>query len=133
MGFFKRIFGICETRPPLDAGCWTYGNGKVEVDLGRAPELGRREGAIRLEGGGLPERILVFQGNDGEFHALVNKCMHMGRRIDPLAGSSNVRCCSVSKSTYDYTGKVISGPAKGPLTSLPVKSENGRLVIGLRL
>lgn len=102
---------------------------RIEIDLNRVPELSNSGSAIRLEGGGLPERILVVHGNDGEFHAFRNKCMHGGRRIDPLPGNSSVRSCSVSKATYDYSGKVISGPAKGPLEKYPTRKENGKLVV----
>ena len=129
MGIFKRILGICETKPPEDSGCWKYSQGKVEIELAREPRLSNRDGAIRLEGKQLPEKILLLQGNDGKFYAFKNKCTHMGRRIDPLTGTASLRCCSVSKSTFDYTGKVISGPAKGPLLPLKVETKKGILTI----
>ena len=129
MGFFARIFGICKTKPPADSDCWNYSGGNVDIELGRAPELSEKGGAIRLEGKGLPQKVLVIHGVDGRFHAFGNKCTHMGRRIDPLADTEAVRCCSVSKSTYDYTGKVISGAAKAPLNTFEVKTEEDKLVI----
>ena len=129
MGLLKRIFGICETKPPSDARCWRYSGGKVEIQLERAAELSNRGGAIRLEGRELPERVLILNGDDGNFHAFKNKCTHMGRRIDPVDGHGAVQCCSLSKSTFNYTGEMISGPAKGPLTSFKVESEDGKLII----
>jgi len=129
MGLLKRIFGICETKPPSDATCWRYSGGKIEIELERAPELSNRGGAIRLEGRELPERVLIVNGDDGNYHAFKNKCTHMGRRIDPVNGHGAVRCCSLSKSTFNYTGETISGPAKGPLTSFKVESEDGKLII----
>ena len=130
MGIFARIFGICKTKPPADAGCWNYSEGKVEIELERAPELSKPGEAIRLEGMGLPERVLVIHGDDGQFHAFRNKCTHMGgRRIDPLPGTADIRCCSVSKSTYNLSGEVVSGPAKGPLKTYPVKTEDNKLII----
>lgn len=129
MGLLKRIFGICETKPPSDARCWRYSGGKIEIQLDRAPELSNRGGAIRLEGKELPERVLILNGDDGNFHAFKNKCTHMGRRIDPVNGHGAVQCCSLSKSTFNYTGEMISGPAKGPLTSFKVESEDGKLII----
>jgi nitrite reductase/ring-hydroxylating ferredoxin subunit len=131
MGFIKRILGICETKPPKDASCWSYSGNKIEIDLSRAPELDPEGGALRLEGRGLPERVLLVHGRDGEFHAYRNRCTHMGRRLDPLPGNKTVQCCSVSKSGFGYSGSVISGPAKGPLTLFPVQSRKGSLLISI--
>jgi nitrite reductase/ring-hydroxylating ferredoxin subunit len=132
MGLFARIFGICETKPPKDDGCWTYARGTVEIELVRAPELAESGGAIRIKGRGLQENLLVLHGVDGRFYVFGNRCTHMGRRLDPVAGSEAVRCCSISKSTYDYEGRVISGPAKGPLKTFPVSREDGKVIIPVR-
>jgi len=131
MGLLKRILGICETQPPADAGCWQVKEGQVEIELARAPELSAPGGAVRLEGQGLPMRVLVVHGPDNRYLAFHNKCTHGGRRIDPLPGTDQVRCCSVSKSTFDYEGRVVSGPAKGPLTPFPVTAEGGALRIAI--
>ncbi len=131
MGFISRILGIPKTKKPADPGCWQYNDGRVEVDLNRTPELSGKGGAIRLEGSGLPLRVLVFQGEDGEFHAWKNKCTHAGRRLDPLPGQPQVECCSVNKSKFEYDGDKKAGPAKGPVTVLPLQQEDGRLVIDL--
>jgi len=131
MGLFKRIFGICETKAPSDGKCWKVAEGKVEIELARVPELQSKEGAIRLEGGGLPERVLVVHGTDGRFYAFRNNCTHFGRRIDPLPGQPQVRCCSLSKSTFDYRGERVSGPARRTLTTYKVEVENGVLIISL--
>jgi nitrite reductase/ring-hydroxylating ferredoxin subunit len=129
MSILKRILGICETKPPLDPWCWTHQNGRIEIDLPRAPELSRPGGAIRLEGQALPERVLIVYGTDGQFHAFRNKCRHMGRRMDPIPASAKIRCCSVSIATYDYSGKVVLGPARGPLKTYRVEAAEGKITI----
>ncbi len=129
---FQRILGICATKPPADEGCWKHEDGKVIVDLSRAPELSRENGAIRLEKKGLPERVLIFRGSDGQYHAFRNKCAHAGRRLDPVPGAEQVQCCSVGGSHYDYQGKVLSGMAKGNVSIYQVTTEDGRLVIPLQ-
>ena len=132
MTILKRIFGICETGKPEDAGAWKFSNGKVEIEWSRVPELRTPCGAVRLEGRGLPERILVVYGIDGQFHAFKNRCPHMGRRLDPVVGSAAVRCCSLFISTFDYTGNVMSGPAKESLKRFRVETQKCKVVISLK-
>ena len=131
MGLFKRIFGICETRPPANEGCWKHSKGEIEITLDMAPELSEPGSAVRLERRGLPDRILVIKGDDGNFRAFKNRCTHMGRRIDPVEGSSSLKCCSVSGSLYDNSGKKLLGPAKKPLTPYKVRQEENRLIVFL--
>lgn len=128
---FQRFLGICVTKPPSDEGCWTFENGKVVVDLSRAPELTEKGGAIRLESKGLPDRVLVIQGDDGEYYAFRNRCAHMKRRMDPIPGAKQVQCCSVGKSTFDYEGTRVSGSAKENIEPYAVTVEDGKLVIAV--
>jgi len=128
---FQRIFGIAATAPPADEGCWTFSDGRIEIDLSRVPELSEPGKAIRLEKKHLPERVLIVHGDDGHFHAFRNRCKHMGRRLDPVPGTQTVQCCSVNKTTYDYGGKVLFGPAKNPLDVRQVQIEDGRLIVML--
>jgi nitrite reductase/ring-hydroxylating ferredoxin subunit len=130
LGFLKQIFGICETTPPADPGCWQFADGTVELDLSRTPELAAAGAAVRLEGKSLPERLLLVHGEDGSFYAYVNRCTHGGRRIDPSTGHRQIRCCSVSKSIFDYAGQPVSGAAEKPLTTLPVTRVDNLLLIG---
>ena len=125
----QRLFGVPATRPPRDPGCWIYSLGRVQIDLTRTPELRRREGAIRLEGGDLPMKLLVMRGDDGRFHAFYNRCGHAGRCLDPLGGTCMVQCCSLGKSTYNYRGEIVSGPAARPATTCPVRVWGSRLVV----
>ena len=131
MGLFAKIFGICETDLPRDEGCWEYLNGEVRIDLEKAAELSKPGGAIRMEGKGLPERVLVVHGVDEKFYSFRNKCTHMARRLDPVSGKTTIRCCSVFSSTFDYSGKVISGAAKKSLKTFKVKNDDGKLIISL--
>jgi nitrite reductase/ring-hydroxylating ferredoxin subunit len=127
--FIKRIFGICETKQPRDSGCWKYCNGKVEIEWARVPELRKPCGAIRLEGGGLPEKILVVYGIDGQIHAFRNRCSYWGRRLDPVAGGAAVQCCSLFRSTFDYAGNVMSGPAKESLRQYRVETKKCKMIV----
>jgi nitrite reductase/ring-hydroxylating ferredoxin subunit len=125
----QRLFGICATKPPSDNGCWTFHDSEISVDLARVPELAKPNRAVRLEKRGVPGRFLLVHGNDGRYYAFKNRCTHAGRRLDPIPGTQRVQCCSIGRSTYDGSGKVLSGPAKDPLEVLPVRIENNRLMI----
>lgn len=130
-GFLQRLRGECATQEPKDSNCWTYAGSQVTIEISRAPELSKAGGAIRLEGKGIPNRVLVVHGDDNQFHAFANACTHAGRRLDPVPDTRTVQCCSVGKSTFDYAGKVLYGPAKQPLKHFAVAVENERLVVSL--
>lgn len=131
--FLQRVFGIPATSKPQSSDCWHFLNGKLIVDLKKAPELQRPGGAMRLEGGNLPERILVLHGEDGSFHVFQNRCTHIGhRRLDPVPGTNTVQCCSVNKSTYDFQGTKVHGPAPRPVVSYPVDRDGDKLIATIR-
>lgn len=127
---FQRIFGIPATAKPRNPDCWTFKDGKLVVDLRMAAELQKPGGALRLEGRGLPRRMLVVRGEDGRFHAFHNRCTHLGhRRLDPVSGTATVQCCSVNKSTYTYDGQKVHGPAPRPLTTYPAQVDGDTLIV----
>jgi nitrite reductase/ring-hydroxylating ferredoxin subunit len=126
--FFKALAGICETNP-LSEDHWELQENKVVVRVSDVPELQRQGGAVYLQGGGLGTPILVVRGGDDSYHCFENRCTHMGRRLDPVQGKAESRCCSVSHSTFDYQGAKLSGPAKGPIRPFASHVEGGELVI----
>ena len=128
---FQRLFGICATRVPANSNCWQYADGKIAIDLNHAPELFQLGSAIRLEGKNLPERVLVIHSIDGSYHAFQNKCQHAGRRLDPVPETGTVQCCSIGKATYDYSGKLIHGSAKGNIKIYDVQTDSGIITITL--
>lgn len=131
---FQRICGIPATPKPENTVSWSYSNGQVIIDLGKVPELRSPWSAVRLEGAGLPVRILVVHAEDGSFCAFRNRCTHFGhRRLDPVPGTHTVQCCSVNKSTYDLSGKRIYGPAKHSITAYPVRKESDKLIITIHI
>lgn len=131
LGFIDRLLGKPLTQPPQIEDAWTHIDGELRLDLSKLPEISELGSAVRIEGDVLADPILVVLGDDGEYYAFKNACTHAGRMIDPLSGTMTLQCCSASKSTYDYEGKVLSGPAKGPLTSYALVVEEGYLVISL--
>lgn len=131
MGLFKKLLGICDTQPPAQAGCWALEGERVKLDLSKAPELSAKGGGVRLEGKGLKNRILVIRGDDDTVHAFINKCSHAGRRLDPITGTSTVKCCSVGGSAFDYSGDRQTGLAKKPIKPLAVEQDGDEVVISV--
>lgn len=128
--FFQRILGIPATPKPKGSDSWQYDGAKIVLNLDKATELEEPGGAIRLEGGKLPVRVLVMRDENGEVHAFENRCTHSGhRRLDPVPGTDTVQCCSVGKSTYDYSGNRIYGPAPGNIAAFPTELHDRQLVI----
>ena len=125
----KRMLCISMSPQPGDAACYAVTGDTVEIDLSRAPELKAPGGALRLEGGKLPDRILVVHGVDGRFRAFRNRCACAVFRVDPVPGEEKIRCCTLMQSTYDYTGKRLSGSAREDLDVLNVAAFPDRLSI----
>jgi hypothetical protein len=55
----------------------------------------------------------------------------MGRKLDPMGRDPILRCCSVSRSTFDYHGNVLSGPAKSIIQVYQCDVRDGVLEIVL--
>ena len=128
---FQRIFGIPATKLAANPECWRYEQGSLTVTLSKAPELEPKGGAIRIEGKGLPARVLLYRDDEGQLRAINNKCGHMGRRIDPVPGEKCLQCCSVNAAAYDYAGKKLAGPGESPVAPLDVEEKDGKLVVKL--
>jgi len=127
---FQRLFGICATKPPADDSCWTFHDNRVVVDLDRVPELAGPNRSVRLERKkGLSHRLLIIHTNDDRYYAFKNRCTHAGRRLDPVPGTQRVQCCSIGRSAYDYSGKVLAGPAKRSVDAYTVRIEDRNLII----
>ncbi len=126
---FQRILGLPATSKPKEPDCWNYSDGKLTLDLKKLPELEKPGGAIRVEGPNLPGRILIVLGEDEKFHVFRNRCTHMGhRRLDPVPGTTTIQCCSLSKSTYDFDGKKVYGPAPDPIITYSATVEGDKLI-----
>jgi nitrite reductase/ring-hydroxylating ferredoxin subunit len=131
LSFVDRLMGRPLTDLPQLESAWIKEGDTLMLDLSKLPELDSLGGAVRIEGEALQDPILVFMGGDGSYYAFKNVCTHAGRMIDPVAGTLTLECCSASRSTYDYHGNVISGPAKEPLTNFPLENQDEQLIIDL--
>ncbi|BFU96217.1 MAG: putative Quinol-cytochrome c reductase, iron-sulfur subunit (Rieske iron-sulfur protein) [Nitrospira sp.] len=69
----------------------------------------------------------VKQG-DGHVTVFSPMCTHLGCGYHWAEGEQKFKC-PCHGSVYDVTGQVVAGPAPRPLDTLPVKTENGRLLV----
>jgi rieske iron-sulfur protein len=58
-------------------------------------------------------------------------CTHQGCPVNQWSDEKKAMVCSCHQSTYDpkNSAKVIFGPAPAPVSGLPLKSENGVLIV----
>ncbi len=124
-----RIRGVSHTPVLDDESAWTYANNTLTLTLSQIPDLAQPNDAVRLEDDRLPAPLLIVHGKDENFYVYLNECTHAKRKIDTVDGK--LKCCSISKATFDYGGQVLSGPAKGPLTTYAVQHDQDQLVITL--
>jgi nitrite reductase/ring-hydroxylating ferredoxin subunit len=128
--FFKAIFGVCET-PPLNEQVWRMEGKRVTIRLAEATALAPVGGAVRLNGKELASSVLIVHADTDEYLAFENRCTHGGRKLDPVEGRRELRCCSVGHSRFDYQGNKLSGPANSPLTLYRVEKQAEELIVTL--
>jgi len=129
-GFLRAIMGICET-PPLEGELWTPEGNQVTITFGGGAARIPVGSAARLEGKGLVASILIVHAGGDDYLAFENRCTHGGRRLDPVEGEAELRCCSVNHSRFDYAGNKLSGPAKGLLKKYAVEKRGEELMVTL--
>jgi len=128
-GFVKAILGRCETQQ-LARNLWSIEDTTLKVKLDEVPQLSQSGGAVYLDSQELKASVLLVRNGD-RYLAFANKCPHAGRKLDPVPEKPLLRCCSLSHSTFDYEGRKIGGPAKGPLTQHSVEVAGNELLVRL--
>ncbi|MGW6062652.1 Rieske (2Fe-2S) protein [Streptomyces sp. NPDC055189] len=94
------------------------------TDLGASDEV--KVGASKLY---TDENVVVSRISDDEYKAFSTICTHAKCPINKLEGHKLI--CPCHGSQFDATnGKVLHDPAVNPLSELPVKVENGKIIAG---
>ncbi|MBA2940927.1 FAD-dependent oxidoreductase [Paenibacillus sp. CGMCC 1.16610] len=93
--------------------------GKFDIVHREAEELQNDEGAVvRVNG----KRAGAYRDTSGELHVVDTTCTHMGCEVEWNEAERSWDCpCHGSR--FSYTGTVIEGPAKQPLTQVDVRGE----------
>ncbi len=96
------------------------GKGVKKIEL--SYEKGQRNVTLRA--------FLV--NSNGAVFALSPVCTHLGCLVDWSAHKSAFLCpCHGGK--YDIEGRVVAGPPPEPLTRLPLKIEDGKVYVGIKI
>lgn len=78
---------------------------------------------VPLNGYILTKDFILFD-RDGSCWALSRRCTHLGCRLNYLE-EKNILECPCHQSQFEAaTGNVINGPARHPLTSMPVEKRD---------
>lgn len=104
-------------------------DGSLIVDTTPFPELEKPGGAVLVSTGPNGDALLLVRSGPGAFHALSPVCTHLGCEVRPTRFGFR---CPCHGSSFDFDGKVVSGPANEPLSAYPVRVEGTRVEIVIR-
>lgn len=76
----------------------------------------------------LKDRLAFVVRQEDGLRGLSARCTHRGC---PVAWSGEEFICPCHRARFDAAGTVLAGPAREPLPGMPVKTENGRVWLGL--
>ncbi|MFF4563261.1 Rieske (2Fe-2S) protein [Streptomyces sp. NPDC001435] len=94
------------------------------VELGAESEVAK--GSVKLY---RDHNVVVSRDGNGTLKAYSTICTHAGCAINKLQGTTLI--CPCHGSEFDaVTGKVVQAPATVPLSELPVKATNGKIIAG---
>ncbi|NYH79584.1 Rieske Fe-S protein [Actinopolyspora biskrensis] len=77
---------------------------------------------------GPEEKIALSRPQEGEVTAHSAVCTHMGCTVE--AAGDQLRCPCHGSVFESSSGEVVSGPARDPLPSVPVRTEAGNILTG---
>ena len=104
------------------------------VTVATTDELAPGEGmAVTLDRGDGDGRVGIAVFNaDGEFHAIENRCPHVGGSLGNGRLSGTTVTCPLHGATFDVaTGEVRSPPADEPVRAYEVEVHDGEVVVVL--
>jgi Rieske Fe-S protein len=104
-------------------------NGKVEVSLAANPALRKVGGVVQFQNSNnLSIALIRTSKATNGFRALNLACTHEGVIVEPEGNAW--RCRLGHRAKFDLNGKVVEGPARQALRTLPIKATKSRVVVG---
>ncbi len=121
------VVAACGGEPVSDDADAPPGSGTAAAAGARIPVAQVPVGSAVVIAGAKP--YVVAQPADGRFVAFDAACTHQGATVGAEDGLELV--CPAHGSRFDgATGAVEGGPARTPLTSVPVRRDGENLVVG---
>jgi len=101
------------------------------LPLEDAPRRGVRNIRVpRIIGTRKVEERAFLVAHKGELFALSSQCTHLGCSVNWDTNRAEF-LCPCHGGRYDITGRRIAGPPPAPLRKLPLKVENGSILVGV--
>ena len=100
---------------PEDAFSFEAESNRVEVDLGKVPELAEPGGSVKIRDSALPDPLIIARAADGTYVVASIECPHRGVEVEYQPEKGVFECASLGSSDFAADGSRLSGPAKNPL------------------
>lgn len=100
-----------------------------EIDSDNIPREGVKKIEVKIND---DMKMKIFLVRYNSLIALSPVCTHLGCFVN-FDKNANEFICPCHGGCYDIEGNVLAGPPRQPLHRLPVKIENDKIFIGLKL
>ncbi|MCX7724370.1 MAG: ubiquinol-cytochrome c reductase iron-sulfur subunit [Thermodesulfovibrio sp.] len=102
-----------------------------EIKESQIPKEGVRKIEIKIES--LQKSVKIYLVNHkNSIFALSPVCTHLGCFVN-YDRNLNEFICPCHGGVYDIEGKVLKGPPKSSLNRFPIKIENNKILIGIKI
>jgi nitrite reductase/ring-hydroxylating ferredoxin subunit len=112
---------LCCTTQGLPPVSVTIENGKITVDLSRAPELRRTGAAFRIVEVDRKVNLILIHAGHGHYVAMDRSCTHGGAQCTYNPKRRTVQCTSLNHAEYDLGGRLLHGRTHGDLRTYPTR------------
>ena len=116
LGGCATLTKIGNTPPiPEDAYHFDAEASRVEVDLGKVPQLAEAGGSVKIRDSALPEPLIIARTEERTYVVASIKCTHWGVEVEYQPEKGEFECASLGSSQFATDGSRLGGPAKQPL------------------
>lgn len=122
--YFPVALAACTDADSNTAATTSEADGEF-VSLGTTEELQASGYLLNKE-----SKVIVVRNGNNELSALNPVCTHQGCIVE-WSPDSNTLVCPCHNAEYAPDGEVLAAPAPAPLTTYPVKEENGGIMVRL--
>ncbi len=103
------------------------------IDEDNIPRAGVKKAELLYTVSGKERKSRVFiVSNAGSIAVFSATCSHLGCLVNYHKDKREF-VCPCHGGRYDLTGKNIAGPPPAPLTKLPTRSQDGMILVGMKV